>query len=123
MLFSHDLDGAHVNFGMGHSYDSLVFFFFVTIGKPKPSVSWYWDKELLDESHDTFGTGVVRNRLLFGPLTRNHTNARIVCLATNHKLGTHVTTIFWINVQCEQLTNVIVIALVVVYLCLMICVF
>lgn len=71
----------------------------VTGGKPSPSVRWYWDKELLDDDHDTVGTRVVRNTLLFGPLTRQHANARMVCHASTHSIVTPLTTVFWLNVQ------------------------
>ncbi|KAF2359832.1 CD80-like immunoglobulin C2-set [Trinorchestia longiramus] len=71
----------------------------VTGGKPAPFVSWYWDQELLDSEHDTEATGVVRNRLMFGPLTRNHTNARLVCHAQTHRLIKPLNTFFWINVR------------------------
>ncbi|XP_018016763.1 nephrin isoform X2 [Hyalella azteca] len=71
----------------------------VTGGVPPPFVNWYWDQELLDGDHDTEATGVVRNRLLFGPLTRNHSNARLVCHAQTPKLIKPLNTVFWVNIR------------------------
>lgn len=67
----------------------FCYFFLLSIvsaGKPKPSLIWYLDNTVIDESFEQRSDGVTVNHLSYPNIGRQHVNARFVCIASNTNL-------------------------------------
>ncbi|XP_020708442.2 hemicentin-2-like isoform X2 [Athalia rosae] len=81
-------------------------------GRPRPSVAWYLESQLIDasyeirENHGTEGENslLTINRVTIERLTRRHHHARLACKATNNALSLPPTTTVVIELNMKPLT-------------------
>ncbi|KAJ6600714.1 Synaptogenesis protein syg-2, partial [Pseudolycoriella hygida] len=55
-------------------------------GNPPPTLTWYLDNTVIDESYENRHDGITVNHLLYPNIGRQHVNARFVCMASNTNL-------------------------------------
>ena len=66
-----------------------------------PSVRWYMDDKLLDETYQQTFEGVVKNDLTIRRLERVHTQSKLRCLASNNNLTRPVETSLQLKMLCK----------------------
>ena len=71
------------------------------LGEPLPSVRWYMDDKLLDETYQQTFEGVVKNDLTIRRLERVHTQSKLRCLASNNNLTRPVETSLQLKMLCK----------------------
>lgn len=57
-----------------------------TTAKPAPSVTWYFDDSLIDDSYFSEQRGLSRNELQLSHLNRTHLNSQLTCRSQNSNL-------------------------------------
>ncbi|XP_074598664.1 protein turtle homolog A-like [Brevipalpus obovatus] len=67
--------------------DKLSLICEVSGGKPRPSVTWWRESVLLDDSSETLATGTIRNRLDLDNLQRHDLMAVLTCQASNNNIS------------------------------------
>lgn len=70
-------------------------------GRPRPSVTWYLDNTVVDESFEQRPDGVTVNRMTLPNVGRQHQNARLVCRASNTNLSPPNTKVLILDVNRE----------------------
>ncbi|XP_067006836.2 nephrin [Anabrus simplex] len=73
----------------------------VTGGRPRPKVTWYLEKTLLDDSYEHRPDGLTVNHLLFPSVGRQHLNMRLVCQATNTPLAPPTSKMVLLNINLK----------------------
>lgn len=63
----------------------MILFFHKT-AKPAPSVIWYFDDTLIDDSYFSEQRGLSRNELQLTHLNRSHLNGQLTCRSQNSNL-------------------------------------
>lgn len=79
-------------------------FFFSILGEPLPSVVWYMDDKLLDDTYQQTYEGVVKNDLTVRRLERVHTLSKLRCLASNNNLTRPVETSVTLKMLCKYIS-------------------
>ena len=80
-------------------------FFFSILGEPLPSVVWYMDDKLLDDTYQQTYEGVVKNDLTVRRLERVHTLSKLRCLASNNNLTRPVETSVTLKMLCKYISG------------------
>lgn len=79
----------------------------MTTGRPPPSLYWFKDGILVDESFVTINDlslgFVVENELLIRKLDRDHLNSKISCEAINNNLTSRSSATITLDINCELL--------------------
>ena len=79
----------------------IIIFSYSILGEPLPSVRWYMDDKLLDETYQQTFEGVVKNDLTIRRLERVHTQSKLRCLASNNNLTRPVETSLQLKMLCK----------------------
>ena len=74
----------------------------IVSGEPLPSVIWYMDDKLLDDTYQQTFEGVVKNDLTIRRLKRLHTLSKLRCLASNNNLTRPVETSVTLKMLCKN---------------------
>ena len=77
-------------------------YFLIVSGEPLPSVIWYMDDKLLDDTYQQTFEGVVKNDLTIRRLKRLHTLSKLRCLASNNNLTRPVETSVTLKMLCKD---------------------
>ncbi|KAB7497079.1 Nephrin [Armadillidium nasatum] len=80
----------------------------VTGGRPAPIITWWKGAVLLDNKVDDEGTQVLRNRLQYGPLTRDDEGVDLVCQASNSNLTSPLNKKITLDINFPPLTAEII---------------
>ncbi|XP_015785668.1 kin of IRRE-like protein 3 isoform X2 [Tetranychus urticae] len=59
----------------------------VSGGKPRPSLTWWRESVLLDDSYETLASGIIRNTLEIASLQRHDLMAVLNCQASNNNIS------------------------------------
>ncbi len=89
----------------GSSGSSSKTCFFPIAGEPLPTVHWYMDDKLLDDTYQQTFEGVVKNDLTIRRLERVHTLSKLRCLASNNNLTRPVETSLNLKMLCKPQTR------------------
>ncbi|XP_076325621.1 neural cell adhesion molecule 2-like [Tachypleus tridentatus] len=84
--------------------DRLTLTCHVEGGKPTPSVTWWRESVLLDDSYDTTIFGEVRNKLDIKHLQRHDLMATFTCQASNNNISLPITSTVTIDMNFRPLT-------------------
>ncbi|XP_076324955.1 synaptogenesis protein syg-2-like [Tachypleus tridentatus] len=68
-------------------------------GRPSPSVSWWKDNTLLDDSYETTARGTVVNKLVIPELKRYHLMATLTCQSSNNNMSIPLTTLITLDMN------------------------
>lgn len=86
--------------------DRLALICEVEGGKPTPSVTWWRESVLLDDSYDPIttptGNVIVRNQLVINSLQRQDLMAVFTCQATNNNISLPATTTVTVDLNCKH---------------------
>lgn len=74
---------------------------YLSIGRPRPNVTWYLENTVIDESFETRKDGITVNHLSYPNIGRQHLNARLVCVASNTNLTPPNSKAVILDVNCE----------------------
>ncbi|XP_045528206.1 hemicentin-1-like [Pieris brassicae] len=77
-------------------------------GNPRPSLIWYLENTIIDETFEEEDNGVTSNALTFPRLGREHLNARLSCQASNTNLSPPPSKLFILNINLRPLSVQIV---------------
>ncbi|XP_045528215.1 synaptogenesis protein syg-2-like [Pieris brassicae] len=77
-------------------------------GIPRPSLIWYLENTIIDETFEEEDNGVTSNALTFPRLGREHLNARLSCQASNTNLSPPPSKVIIININLRPLSVQIV---------------
>ncbi|XP_041969779.1 hemicentin-1-like [Aricia agestis] len=77
-------------------------------GDPRPTVIWYLENTVIDDSFERGSNGVTVNTLKFPSIGRQHLNARLICQATNTNLAQPLTKLLILDINLRPLTVQIV---------------
>jgi len=70
-------------------------------GKPRPSLSWWRESALLDDSYDVTPSGGVKNTLEVFALQRHDLMAVLSCQAVNNNISSPVSSSVTVDLNCE----------------------
>ena len=73
-------------------------------GKPRPSLLWLKDNQLVDESWTVTPQGIVRNELVVTRLLRTDHKSILTCQASNSNLTKPVTASITLELNCKSKT-------------------
>ncbi|XP_012544068.1 nephrin [Bombyx mori] len=73
-------------------------------GDPRPSVTWYLENTVIDDSFEQRPDGVTVNTLTFPSVGRQHLNARLVCQASNTNLAPPETKLLILDINLRPLS-------------------
>lgn len=71
-------------------------------GKPRPSLTWWRESALLDDSYDISGSGVMQNQLEIMSLQRHDLMAVFTCQASNNNISAPVSSSVTVDLNCES---------------------
>ncbi|CAH4036390.1 unnamed protein product [Pieris brassicae] len=77
-------------------------------GNPRPSLIWYLENTIIDETFEEEDNGVTSNALTFPRLGRQHLNARLSCQASNTNLSPPPSKVIILNINLRPLSVQIV---------------
>ncbi|CAG4984230.1 unnamed protein product [Colias eurytheme] len=77
-------------------------------GDPRPSVIWYLENTIIDESYEQRDDGVTTNTLTFPRVGRQHLNARLICQASNTNLAPPQSKLLILDINLKPLSVQIV---------------
>ena len=101
MVLTHPSEGVKVCLHVDpFTIDSIRLSLFFS-GEPLPSVVWYMDDKLLDDTYQQTFEGVVKNDLTIRRLERVHTLSKLRCLASNNNLTRAVETSVTLKMLCK----------------------
>ncbi|CAH4036393.1 unnamed protein product [Pieris brassicae] len=75
---------------------------------PRPSLIWYLENTIIDETFEEEDNGVTSNALTFPRLGREHLNARLSCQASNTNLSPPPSKLLILNINLRPLSVQIV---------------
>ena len=81
-----------------------MFVVLLFIGKPRPSVTWYLENTVIDDSYEQRSDGLTVNSLTFPNVGRQHLNARLICQASNTKLTLPTSKVLILDVNCKYIS-------------------
>ncbi|CAK1553342.1 unnamed protein product [Leptosia nina] len=73
-------------------------------GDPRPSVIWYLENTIIDDSYERRDDGVTTNSLSFPRVGRQHLNSRIICQASNTNLAPPLTKLLILDINLRPLS-------------------
>ncbi|CAH0728186.1 unnamed protein product, partial [Brenthis ino] len=73
-------------------------------GDPRPSLIWYLENTIIDDSYEQRNDGITINALTFPSIGRQHLNARLICQASNTKLAPPQTKLLILDINLRPLT-------------------
>ncbi|CAH2094222.1 unnamed protein product [Euphydryas editha] len=73
-------------------------------GDPRPSLIWYLENTLIDDSFELREDGVTVNNLTFPSIGRQHLNSRLICQASNTNLAPPQTKLLILDINLRPLT-------------------
>lgn len=71
-------------------------------GKPRPSLTWWRETSLLDDSYEITGSGVMQNQLEIMSLQRHDLMAVFTCQASNNNISAAVSSSVTVDLNCES---------------------
>lgn len=89
------------NIAQVHSREWETLIIYLSIGRPRPNVTWYLENTVIDESFETRKDGITVNHLSYPNIGRQHLNARLVCVASNTNLTPPNSKAVILDVNCE----------------------
>ena len=82
--------------------DSLVLVCETRGGKPRPSLTWWRESALLDDSSELTGSGGLRNQLDIVSLQRHDLMAVFTCQASNNNISAPLASSVTVDLNCES---------------------
>ncbi|XP_046971664.1 nephrin-like [Vanessa cardui] len=73
-------------------------------GDPRPSLIWYLENTVIDDSYELQNGGVTVNNLTFPSIGRQHLNARLICQASNTNLAPPQAKLLILDINLRPLT-------------------
>ncbi|XP_032521471.1 nephrin-like [Danaus plexippus] len=73
-------------------------------GDPKPSLIWYLENTIIDESFEQKSDGKTINTLTFPSIGRQHLNSRLICQASNTNLTPPQSKLLILDINLRPLT-------------------
>ncbi|PRD25487.1 UNVERIFIED_CONTAM: hypothetical protein NCL1_40780 [Trichonephila clavipes] len=70
-------------------------------GKPTPSLTWWRESVLLDDSYEVSPEGVVRNEIEITSLQRHDLMAVFTCQASNNNITVPVSKYVTVDMNCK----------------------
>ena len=74
-------------------------------GRPSPSVTWWRDHHLVDDSFLTDTGYKVTNQLVIPDITRHDLHSIFTCQASNNNVSVPVSTSVKLDITCNALTS------------------
>lgn len=71
------------------------------LGKPTPSLTWWRESVLLDDSYEVSGEGVVRNEIEITSLQRHDLMAVFTCQASNNNVTVPLSKYVTVDMNCK----------------------
>ena len=71
-------------------------------GKPRPSLSWWRESALLDDSYEITAAGIMRNTLEINALQRHDLMAVLTCQAINNNISNPVASSVTVDLNCKS---------------------
>ena len=77
-------------------------------GRPRPSLKWYLESALIDETYEQREDGVTANHITLPNVGREHLHTKLVCKAANHPslMPTAIAMVLNLNREFSILINV-----------------
>ena len=82
-----------------------MFILFFVLGEPLPTVLWYLDRDVIDDSYQQTFEGTVKNGLTIGKLERKHTLSKLRCSASNNNITRPVESSVTLKMLCKSIEN------------------
>ncbi|XP_050673053.1 nephrin-like [Leptidea sinapis] len=73
-------------------------------GDPRPSLIWYLENTIIDDSFEHQEGGITTNTLSFPRVGRQHLNARLICRSSNTKLAPPLSRLLILDINLRPLT-------------------
>ncbi|GFQ74675.1 uncharacterized protein TNCT_628081 [Trichonephila clavata] len=73
----------------------------LTLGQPIPTVTWWRESVLLDDTYDILPNGVIRNELLISSLQRHDLMAVLSCQASNNNVSLPMSSSVTVDMNCK----------------------
>lgn len=70
-------------------------------GQPTPSVTWWRESVLLDDTYDILNDDVIRNELLISSLQRHDLMAVFTCQASNNNVSVPSSASVTVDMNCK----------------------
>ena len=70
-------------------------------GKPRPSLTWWRESALLDDSYEISSSGVLRNQLEIVSLQRHDLMAVFTCQASNNNISAPISSSVTVDLNCK----------------------
>lgn len=75
----------------------------LSAGQPTPSVTWWRESVLLDDTYDIMSNGVIRNELLISSLQRHDLMGVFTCQASNNNVSVPSSASVTVDMNCKYL--------------------